>query len=364
MKLRSQLLLLALATLIPIAMFAAVVAFMLAAREQEAFERGAVARVRALMSAVDANLQGSITTLEALAVLPELDMPELSAFRIQATRILETQPGWINIVVSSPDGEHLMNLLVPPGKPMPRSLDRETAQRAATGRSVVGNMVPGAVLRERLIYTVRTPVMRGGKVKYVLAAAIDPTAMLRLLERQEFPQGWLGAILDGNRRFVARTVAPPGAADQATASLRQALESAPEGFLAGRTLEGVESFRAFARSSYSGWAVSMALPREDFYRSGRQAALLIAVGALLAMIAGVALALVLARRITGPIASLVAAAPVLGQGDASMVDLPDSMVDEVRDLTSALHDAGRAIREREAALRAADRAKDEFLAML
>src|SRR4051812_15032362 len=364
MKLRSQLLLLALATLIPMALFAAVVAFMLAERERDAFQRGAIERVRALMSAVDADLHGSITTLEAMSVLPELDMDDLEDFRIQSARILKTQPSWLNIVVTNPAGEHLMNLLVPPGQPMPRSLDLQTAQRATQGRSVVGNMVNGAVLKDRLIYTVRTPVVRDGKVKYVLAAAIDPGAIKQLLDRQGFPQDWLAAVIDGNHRFVARTHVAPGSGDEISVSLREALTSMPEGFLAGRTLEGMESFRAFARSSFSGWAVSMALPREAFYRSGRQAALLIALGALLAMIAGVALALLLARRITGPIASLVAAAPVLGQGDASMVDLPDSMVDEVRDLTSALHDAGRAIREREAALRAADRAKDEFLAML
>src|SRR3954467_8461570 len=120
MKLRSQLLLLALATLIPMAVFAAVVAFMLAERERDAFQRGAIERVRALMSAVDADLHGSITTLEAMSVLPELDMPSLEAFRVQATRILQTQPGWLNIVVTDPAGEHLMNLLVPPGKTLPR----------------------------------------------------------------------------------------------------------------------------------------------------------------------------------------------------------------------------------------------------
>src|SRR3982750_2560291 len=127
-----------------------------------------------------------------------------------------------------------MNLLVPPGQPMPRSLDLQTAQRATQGRSVVGNMVNGAVLKDRLIYTVRTPVMRDGKVKYVLAAAIDPGAMRGLLERQEFPEGWTAAILDGNQRFVARTPAPPGSSDRATSVLREALATKQEGFLAGR----------------------------------------------------------------------------------------------------------------------------------
>jgi signal transduction histidine kinase len=90
----------------------------------------------------------------------------------------------------------------------------------------------------------------------------------------------------------------------------------------------------------------------------------------MAMLAGVVLALLLSRRITSPMASLVAAAPLLGRGDPA-APLTTSKVSEVRELARALHHAGEAIREREArqkkaeeALRAADRAKDEFLAML
>ena len=170
MKLRSQLLLLALATLIPMALFAAAVTVMLVERERDAFQRGAIERVRALLTAVDTELSGSATTLEALAVLPAFDRGDLEGFRHEAERIVGTQRGWLNIVVTNPAGEHLMNLLVPPGKPLPASQDMETARRAAqTRRSVIGNLVPGAVLRDRRIFTVRTPVVRDGEVKYVLA---------------------------------------------------------------------------------------------------------------------------------------------------------------------------------------------------
>jgi signal transduction histidine kinase len=345
------------------AVFAVAGAYLLAEREREVFERGAIERVRALLTAVDAELRGSAMTLEAIAVLPELDEPDIESFRPDAERILAAQPDWINLVVTRPTGEHILNLLVPPGKPMPASQDHATARRAAeSGRSVVGDMVSGAVLK-RPIFTIRTPVIRGGETKLVLTAALDPASIKRLLDQQGFPDEWVAAVIDGNFRFVARTHTAPGASDEASASLRQALTSMREGWLTGRTLEGVASYRAFARSSFSGWSVSMAGPQAAVYRPGREAALLLALGALLAMVAGVALAVMLARRISAPIASLAAAASQLGQGEASTAP-PPTNVDEVRDLTAALQDAGRAIREREAALRAADRAKDEFLAML
>src|SRR4051812_2700781 len=121
MKLRSHLLVLSLAALVPMALFSIGGAFLLVERERQAFQRGAVERVRALLTAVDTDLRGSISTLEAIAVLPSIEGEDLEVFRPVAARILATQPGWVNIVVSRPSGEHLMNLLVPPGKPLPPS---------------------------------------------------------------------------------------------------------------------------------------------------------------------------------------------------------------------------------------------------
>src|SRR5689334_2385864 len=161
MKLRSHLLVVSLATLVPMALFAVAGGLVLAKREREAFQRGAIERVRALMTAVDAELRGSATTLEALSELPSLDGPDFERFRPYAQRVASTQ-GWINVVVTRPSGEHLLNLLVPAGKPIPPSLDQATVLRAVNGRTtVVGNMVSGAVLR-RPIFTLRTPVIRDG----------------------------------------------------------------------------------------------------------------------------------------------------------------------------------------------------------
>src|SRR5438309_1455438 len=80
-------------------------AYLLAERERDVFERGAIERVRALLTAVDAQLRGSLTTLEAMAVLPDLDASDIESFRPSAERILASQPDWINLVVTRPTGE-------------------------------------------------------------------------------------------------------------------------------------------------------------------------------------------------------------------------------------------------------------------
>ena len=107
------------------AIFGAVGAYMLVQRERDSFERAALDRVRALMTAIDAELRASITPLELLARSPALDGEDLTAFRVEAQRALEGRRGdWSNIVVSDPDtAQMMMNLLVPPGAPLFKTLD-------------------------------------------------------------------------------------------------------------------------------------------------------------------------------------------------------------------------------------------------
>ncbi len=73
MNIRSRLWALTLATLLPMAVFGAVGAYMLVQRERDSFERAALDRVRALMTAIDAEMRASITPLEMLARSPALD---------------------------------------------------------------------------------------------------------------------------------------------------------------------------------------------------------------------------------------------------------------------------------------------------
>ena len=370
MKLRSHLLVVTLATLVPMALFAIGGAYLLAERERDAFRRGAIERARAVMSAIDAELKGAVTTLEAMAALPSFDAGDPEAFRADALRILPTQPHWLNIVVSNTDGRPVMNSRVARGQPLPESTERQNIIRVAEkGVPGIGG-VTLAPLFKRPVYTVRVPVAREGTVRHVLTAVLDPVGVKQLLDRQQFPDEWAVGVFDPRFQFVARSREPPNAARFASASLQQTLTNSKEGWNEGTILEGTPSFRAYTTSQFSGWAISIAMPRSEVTRTGTEAVWLLSVGVLLAILAGGTVCLLLARRITGPIASLVAAAPMLGQG-GEPAPLPDSRVDEVRDLTHALHEAGRAIREREArqkeaedALRSADRSKDEFLAML
>jgi signal transduction histidine kinase/ActR/RegA family two-component response regulator len=371
LNIRSRLWALTFATLLPMAIFGAVGAYMLVERERDLFERAALDRVRALMTAIDAELRASIIPLEMLARSPTLDRDDLIAFRAEAERALEGRRGdWSNIVVSHPDtAEMLLTLLVPSGAPLFKTLDPASVIEAAKSeRPAIGSVVTGGVLK-RPLFTVRVPVLRDGKAKYVLSAEVEMPVISRLVQRQRFPDTWAVAVIDGNYGFVVRRPVPEKGATSPSESLKRALDSAPQGFQRGQLLDGSEIYRAFQRSSISRWSTSIAVPRSVVEQSLNGVYVLV-VGFIGAAMLGLWIAWWLASRISQPIAALARAAPALGRGEALALP-PAGSVDEVSELARALGESAVAIRDREErqrqaehALRTADRAKDEFLAML
>ena len=210
LNIRSRLSALTFATLLPIAIFGAVGAYMLVQRERDSFERGALDRVRALMTAIDAEFRASITPLEMLARSPALDRDDLAAFRAEAERALQARRGdWSNVLVSNADtAERLMDLLVPPGAPLPKTLDPGSVLGSAkSGKPTIGNVVTGPILN-RPVFAVRVPVMRDGKAKYVLSGVIETSVIDGLVERQAFPGSWAVAVVDGSYSFVVRRPLP------------------------------------------------------------------------------------------------------------------------------------------------------------
>jgi signal transduction histidine kinase/CheY-like chemotaxis protein len=353
---RSRLRSLILLTLLPIAIFGVAGAWVLVERERATFERGARDRVRALTTAIDAELYAVITPLEVLARSSAFEANDLAAFRAEAQRALEARRGdWVNVLVSHPrTGGMLMNLLVPPGDDPGPPPDPETIiESARSGRPSVSRVAPSPAA-QKLVFAVRMPVRRQGEVAYVLSALVDTAVMARLVDAQDFPSGWAIAIIDGTYRFVVRRPAA-GGSEFASDSLKQALAASSEGFARGQLLDGAAIYRAHRRSTISAWSASIAVPSAVVDASLRGVWVLM-FGFALAAALGLWIAWRLAARISAPIIGLAAAAPAVGRGDASSIP-PPGPVEELRGLSQALGEAARAIRVR-------DRAKDEFLAML
>jgi signal transduction histidine kinase len=370
--LRVHLFVLVVVALVPLALFASFVAKQLV-EEQSAVQRARLEeRVTTLLSAMDAVLHGQITALEAVTVSPAWQSGDPVFLRQHLTRLLATQPEWSTINVARADGQQVLNLLIAPGSALPRIPAEDTSLQAVLreGRPVVGDLVRGPST-DVLDFAVRTLVADAKGETYILSAVVKPASLDRLIVEQRLPAEWLAVVLDRNNRIVSRSIEVGTFRGQsASVTLRARLRSASAGWNEGVTLEGIKVETYFRRSLQSGWTVAIAVPADVFAGYGRRATSLLAAGLVLALLVGLATSSLLARRVSRPILALSAAAEAIRDNKAA--DVPNNLgIRELDVLGDALRLADHSLQERSElvkrehdALKAADTAKDHFLAIL
>ncbi|HSF58204.1 MAG TPA: PAS domain-containing protein [Candidatus Binatia bacterium] len=354
LKLRVHLIVLTAATLLPIIIFTVVIAMFLARREQETFQRGASERTLALLTAVDTELKGAITTLEALATGQRLETGDLQGFHEQLTRVLETRPNWFSIKLALPSGEQVLNVLHPFGAKLPMIRERFSFEQVLqTSKPVVGGVVRDEDAGQ-YFFRVRVPVVREGVIKYVLSAVIKPETFSELLAQQRLPPDWVGVVLDSNKRFVARTMSPERSVGQpASQSLQVALSQSSEGWFHGATVEGLDVYTPYNRSDFSGWAVALGVPASAVEASLRRSLFSVAFFGVIFLASGIALAWFFSASIAKSINRLSTMAQDLGLGKGPPTSVPPpaahndpAPISEVEDVRNALVKANRLIQER------------------
>jgi len=363
MKLRGHLVTLVLGALTPVLIFSVVMVILFWREERRAIEQGMRETARALVVAIDREVNGSIIAMEALATSRALDGGDLGEFHEQAARVAHSRPAWRAIVLLDPGGRQLINTVVPFGRPLPAADPGEHVRKVAeAGRPAVSDLYESRFSATPVV-AVGVPVRREGKLRYVLGAVLDIRAFDGILLKQQIPEGWVVAVLDGKKVIVARTRNADRFVGRRT-SERLALQSArdDEGWFRGETSEGVEVYTAFSRSPLTGWTVALAAPADIIDGSLQRSLATVAGAGALFLLLGTILAARLGGRVAGSIVALARAAEALGRGGAPAP--VDSPVTEVNDVGRALSDAAALLRqrslEREQALAAA-RASEEQL---
>jgi len=351
-KLRSHLLLLSIATAAPVVALATAIAIMVVKQERESLRDAAGERVVAVLSAIDAEVRGSIATLRALAASRQLEAGNLTAFHAEAKRVLDTHPDWITFTLAHPDGTRLADAAQAPGAATGGVVDRASFDAALVGTEpVVGRVVVGPAGRN-LGIPLRVAV-RGadGEPRFVVTVVLRPESFADVLREQRLPDGWVLNLLDNGGYVIARLPYVP-AGTPATDGFRAQLQRSPQGWFRGKTLEGRDTYTPYSTSTLSGWTLGIAMPVEAVNAAAWRTLWALAALVLIASTVAVGLALIIGRRIARPIASLAAGVP------------EKTSIDEINALGAAVRERQGLIEREKAALQATDRAKDEFLAML
>ncbi|HYC42000.1 MAG TPA: ATP-binding protein [Noviherbaspirillum sp.] len=376
--LESRLFLIVLAGLLPLAVLSfATLLYSAQTRRHELIE-ASQDTMRAVITAVDAELATSLAALDALAVSPRLAAGDLEGFHKEARELLERRSGWLNVVLTDPEANQRVNAYLPFGARLPSRVDPAAIEDAVrTGKQGVGNILLAPVLKQHA-FSVRVPIVQDGAVRYVLTAVISPDSIRSILDRQRRPDAGVVAILDKNHSIVARTLGQQEwVGRKPSPGLLSLLEQGDEGgFAATKTLEGRSVYSVYWRSPLSGWSAAVGIPTEVIDSPIRRSYIVLGGAILVSLLLGLWTAYLLSRTVSRPLQELARAAVAVGQGEMPMVaqsDLP-----EVRDVATALSTAyierekllqgerDARLYEQEARLHAenANKAKDEFLAML
>jgi signal transduction histidine kinase len=374
-RLRSRLVLLAAASIVPVLLLSVVLEYFLIQHEKDLFRQAAVDRNRTFLTALDAQIEGYVGTLRALSASSSLESGSLDAFYDESRRVLASQPDWRNILLLDASGQQLVNLRLPYGTQLPRETDMYLDRFRSVVQSkslMIGGVAPGPDSNVMGI-AVRLPLLRDGAVRYVLQFILKPEAMARLLARQGYPSTWTIGLIDSEYRIIARQPSrPPG--DHPSAELMAAVQRASAGWYRGKTLEGVDTYTAHMTSALTRWTVGVSVPTSEVETVAQHAATYMALATCASLLLAIIFAHWAARRLAEPISNLAVAARGLGlQGTSDELGKvrADPRLLEVHAVAAALEEAASSIAEREdlrerekQAMRAADKAKDEFLAML
>jgi PAS domain S-box-containing protein len=342
---------LTLGAFVPLLAFSVIMVVRFTEQERAAVERGARDTARALSLAVDRDLLRSVTTLEALATSKELDAGELRGFAREAQRVLPTQDGWLDIMLFDRGGKELMTLTGSRADAGATDTDAVLGV-AETGRPSVSDVRAVGPPRNHVV-TVGVPVVRHGRIRYVVAASLSPELMAGMLREQRLPGTWTGEIVDRKKVILARTRdGRRRTGTPASTALAQHTSAASEGSYDGVTVEGIPVYSSFSRSPLTGWTVAIGIPRDEVQPSlARSFTGVIGAGVLLGLLA-ISLALLLGRRIAAAITSLkTTAASLVDNEPAAAVASP---VAEVNDVGRAIEEASALLRRRSAERDAAE----------
>src|SRR5512138_1283311 len=184
LSLRAHLLLLVVATALPVIFVAAVLVARVVADNRVEAERRLLEAARAGAAVIDAELQSTIRTLQGLAESDRLTNAQLAEFRDQAQRVVATQPTWAAVSLATVDRHQIVNTSRPIGDLLPEVTDFDSFDRALRTRApAIGALHVGGISQQRG-FLARVPVLHQGQVIFVLSAWITSQAFSSVLRRQ------------------------------------------------------------------------------------------------------------------------------------------------------------------------------------
>jgi signal transduction histidine kinase len=339
-SIRSRLLALALAIVLPGLLGALWGLYVLYEQQKQAASRNLAEIANGVAAVVDRDLASSEATLKALALSPTLMRADLSSFYEFAKAAAPSADR--TVVLVDLKGQQQLNTRVPLGGPLPRStIFGDLRAKGDTSGTVISDLYVSPVAK-KLSYAIQVPVKRGDEVVAYLSMGSFAETLQKPLEDQRLPKGWNASVIDRKGTIVARRIAPEQFVGKSvTQELVAELRGRREGVFETVRLDGVKTFTAFSPIADTGWTFVVSMPKAEIDTQIVSAlnltVLITAVLLVLAMLAATYVGVTISR----PLRHLVNLAGALGRGER--IRAPNGGFLETRMVANELQQASERI---------------------
>jgi len=332
---RARLFRLVLACVVPPLVGMLVLTWQLFGAEVSNLEKQDLQTARALTAAVDRELEIAKATATVLADSEELNAGRLADFYTRAAAELTHSASGFDVCVHGPGGEQLLSTARPYGAPLPPRSDLTLIQGVfASRKPLISNLsIDGAT--GQAFVAVHVPVLRNGRVIYVLSIEMTPARLEQILSSQKLSDDRIAAVFDTQGVIAARTRASAEYVGRTgTPALIRRLQEVREDVIETRTLEGISVYVVFSRSTSSGWSVAIGVPQKTIAGEVLQSLMPVGIAISIGMLIGLYGAWRMGGRLSRSIRGLVHPALALGKGKS--IEIPEEGLAEAVEVATAL----------------------------
>ncbi len=311
---RSRLLLLVLAFMVPSGAAAAAWIYYVYAAKQRQFEDSLAGATAALALVVDREIARRDAVVRTLAQSPTLTHDNLAGF-YEYARTIAPDDSTV-VVLAALDGRQLLNTRRAFGqRDLPRTVYTYEDVRNARGGTLVSDVYYAPLGRQHS-FAVTVPVERDGQVRYLVSYGGFASAMQKVFDDHALPQGWVASVLDSKGVVVARSrEAAKFVGLPVSERLRAQMRQGRDGMLHSRSLDGHPVLSSYSTAPDYGWTMVIGVPLETV-GSPLVAAARYGAVALLLMLGAVWVAARIGRSIVRPVLQAEAAAERIARAEA------------------------------------------------
>ena len=287
----------AIASALPLVVFAVVMIVIVNGQQQRSIEVMLRQATSASVQVVDERMLAFLGALDMLATSRVLEDGSEPAIADRMRRALRARPDWSALEVHDRDGHARTYLPDGSSDPAVSGYPAIAGQVEAVfrdGKPRIGGILVDSEQRREPLVAVSVPVPGDAGVARVLTAYVRALSIHRALRERSLAPGWLIAIIDGDHRLVARTLSTdpmdPHIGRQPDPSVLEGLQRGQTYFFA-RTLQGARVYTATAPSPFTGWTILLGAPASEVEQTKQLT--------VLALVGGGAAALLLALAFGG-----------------------------------------------------------------